>query len=70
MTVARHSDRTGAGLTNLFLSGRRAAVVKEALVARAIPADRLELVAYGIPEPAVPGNPTALDNRRMVIGWR
>jgi OOP family OmpA-OmpF porin len=70
MTVAGHTDRDGAELANLFLSGRRAAVVKEALVARGIPADRLELVAYGIAEPAVPANPSAPENRRVVISWR
>jgi outer membrane protein OmpA-like peptidoglycan-associated protein len=70
MTVAGHSDRDGAELANLLLSGRRAAVVKDALVARGIPADRLELVAYGVAEPAVPANPTAAENRRVVISWR
>lgn len=70
MTVAGHTDRDGSELANLFLSGRRAAAVKEALVARGIPADRLELVAYGIAEPAVPANPTAPENRRVVISWR
>jgi outer membrane protein OmpA-like peptidoglycan-associated protein len=45
-------------------------VVKDALVARGIPADRLELVAYGVAEPAVPADPTAAENRRVVISWR
>jgi OOP family OmpA-OmpF porin len=70
MTVAGHSDGEGAELPNLILSARRAAMVKQALVARGIPAQRLEMVALGVAEPAVPANPTAPENRRVVITWR
>jgi outer membrane protein OmpA-like peptidoglycan-associated protein len=70
MTVAGHSDGAGEELPNLILSARRAATVKEALVARGIPGQRLELVALGVAEPAVPTNPTAPENRRVVITWR
>jgi outer membrane protein OmpA-like peptidoglycan-associated protein len=70
MTVAGHADGDGAELPNLILSARRAAAVKQALVARGIPGDRLELVALGVAEPAVTANPTAPQNRRVVITWR
>ena len=70
MTVAGHSDRDGSELGNLILSAKRAATVKQALVARGIPDRRLELLAFGVTEPAMPDNPTAPDNRRVVITWR
>jgi outer membrane protein OmpA-like peptidoglycan-associated protein len=70
MTIAGHSDAEGAELPNLVLSAKRAETVKAAMVARGIPADRLEAVAYGVAEPAVPNNPTASENRRVVITWR
>jgi outer membrane protein OmpA-like peptidoglycan-associated protein len=70
MTVSGHSDLQGAEYANLILSAKRAAAVKAALVARGIPAQRLEVVAYGVAEPAEPNNPTAPENRRVVITWR
>ena len=41
MTVSGHSDRQGREYENLLLSARRAETVKQALVARGIPAARL-----------------------------
>jgi len=70
MTVAGHADNDGTEFNNLVLSAKRASVVKQALVARGIPAQRLELVAFGVAEPAVPDKPTAPENRRVVITWR
>lgn len=70
MTVTGYSDAQGQEFANLILSAQRAATVKAALVARGIPATRLEMVAYGVAEPAVQNNPTAPENRRVVITWR
>ena len=70
MTVSGHSDRQGREYENLLLSARRAETVKQALVARGIPAARLQLEAFGISEPAVPTDPDAPQNRRVVITWR
>jgi outer membrane protein OmpA-like peptidoglycan-associated protein len=70
MTVTGHADRSGEEFANLILSAKRAASVKDAMVARGIPAQRLELVADGTADPAVPNDPVAPDNRRVVITWR
>jgi outer membrane protein OmpA-like peptidoglycan-associated protein len=45
-------------------------VVKKALVARGIPADRLLLQAFGASSPADASNPNAAENRRVVVTWR
>ena len=70
MTVSGHSDARGAEYPNLLLSARRAEVVKQALVARGIPGTRLQVRALGISEPAITANPSAEENRRVVITWR
>ena len=70
MTVTGFADPRGGELPNLILSAQRAATVKAALVAHGIPAQRLEMVAYGVTEPAVHDNPAAAENRRVVITWR
>jgi OOP family OmpA-OmpF porin len=70
MTVAGHSDASGSEFGNLILSAKRAAAVKDALVARGIPAQRLELEALGTADPAVPADGTSPENRRVVITWR
>ncbi len=70
MFVTGHSDTVGEEYTNLLLSARRAEVVKRALVARGIPANRLLLQALGTSDPANLSEPTAADNRRVVITWR
>ena len=69
MFVAGYSDTLGDDYYNLLLSARRAQAVKEGLVARGIPADRLLLQAYGTSEPASNGDQGA-DNRRVVVTWR
>ena len=69
MFVAGYSDSLGDDYHNLILSARRAQTVKEGLVARGIPADRLLLQAYGTSEP-VSNNDKAADNRRVVVSWR
>ena len=70
MFVAGHSDQDGDEYPNLVLSGERAQVTKQALVARGIPADRLQLQALGSSLPTDPAAPVPDNNRRVVITWR
>jgi OOP family OmpA-OmpF porin len=72
MTVAGYTDATGADYTNLVLSARRADAVKQALVARGIPAERLQMQALGKSDPAVqtPDNASEPQNRRVRVTWR
>jgi OmpA-OmpF porin, OOP family len=66
MTVAGHSDKTGAEFPNLLLSAHRAEAVKQGLVDRGIPAERLQIEALGQAEPASGETPA----RTAVITWR
>jgi OOP family OmpA-OmpF porin len=66
MIVAGHSDPTGQEYDNLILSAKRAAAVKEGLVDRGLPADRLQIVAIGAAEP-VPSIPAS---RTAIVTWR
>ena len=70
MFTSGYADNTGDEYTNLLLSARRAQAVKEGLVARGIPADRLLLQAFGTSDPADPADPSAAANRRVVVTWR
>ncbi len=70
MFTTGYSDNRGDEYHNLLLSARRAQVVKKALVARGIPADRLLLQALGTSDPADSSDPTAPANRRVVVTWR
>jgi outer membrane protein OmpA-like peptidoglycan-associated protein len=70
MFIAGHADSTGSEYPNLLLSAERARAVKQALVERGIPADRLELEALGTSLPANPNEVTPENNRRVVITWR
>lgn len=70
MFTTGYSDNTGDEYHNLLLSARRAQIVKQALVARGIPANRLLLQALGASDPAVSADPTAAENRRVVVTWR
>lgn len=70
MFIAGHSDSTGSEYPNLLLSAERARAVKQALVERGIPADRLQLEAMGTSDPANPNEVTPENNRRVVITWR
>jgi outer membrane protein OmpA-like peptidoglycan-associated protein len=70
MFVAGHSDSSGAEYPNLVLSAERARMVKQALVARGIPADRLQLRAMGTSLPVDPNAVLPENNRRVVITWR
>jgi len=66
MIVSGHSDKSGREFENLILSARRADLVKQALVQRGIPAERLQIVAVGEAEP-VAGIPAS---RSAVVTWR
>ncbi len=70
MFAAGHSDATGGEFGNLVLSARRGMVVKQALMARGVPADRLLVRALGASELADPGAPAGAQNRRAVVTWR
>jgi OOP family OmpA-OmpF porin len=68
--VTGYADSTGGEYTNLLLSGQRALATKEALVARGIPAARLEVQAMGSSLPSDPKAAVPENNRRAVITWR
>jgi OOP family OmpA-OmpF porin len=70
MTVSGHADATGDEYLNLILSARRAGAVKRGLVARGIPADKLEMQAFGSSPPLVNPNPNSPENRAAVVTWR
>jgi OOP family OmpA-OmpF porin len=63
VTVEGHTDSIGSDAYNQRLSERRAAAVKNYLVARGIAADRLETVGYGESRPIAPNTtPSGKDN--------
>ena len=70
MFTSGYADRRGNEYGSLLISARRALAVKQALVARGIPADRLLLQAFGQSELANTADPLAPENRRVVITWR
>ncbi len=72
MIVAGGADTVGAPDRNLDLSVERAQAVVDGLVARGIPADRLQLVGRGNSELAVetPAGVDSRENRRVEITWR
>lgn len=66
MIISGHTDKTGSEFANLILSARRAEAVKQGLVDRGVPADRLQVVAIGEAEPV----PAAVAARTAIITWR
>jgi len=72
MYVAGFTDRLGSEFGNLILAARRAEAVKRGLIARGIPADRLETAALGEADPEEPTAPGVANpaNRRVVITWK
>lgn len=54
--VEGHCDERGTTEYNLALGERRAGVVKDALVARGVPATQLSTISYGEERPAVNGS--------------
>lgn len=72
MIVAGAADTVGGADYNLDLSVRRARAVADGLVARGIPADRLQVLGRGLSELPVstgPGTPER-ENRVVEITWR
>src|SRR3569832_306848 len=66
IVVEGHTDAIGGYEYNLRLSQRRAAAVKQYMVARhGIPAQTLEVVGMGKSQPVIPQNPYAAENRRV-----
>lgn len=70
MFVSGHSDTRGDEYSNVLLSARRAEAVKQGLVERGIPANKLLLRALGTSDPIDSADPAALENRCVVITWR
>lgn len=69
MTVVGHTDSTGTDVYNLELSLRRAAAVRDALIAAGVAEDALTIVGAGSTEP-IAANDTAegrAQNRRIEI---
>lgn len=64
-----YSDASGDEYANLLLSAKRARVVKQALVARGIPANQVMLRAYGQSDPIDKANPADPANRRVRVTW-
>lgn len=72
MIVAGGADTVGDPDQNLELSVDRADAVVDGLVARGIPAERLQLIGRGNTELAVetPAGVDSRENRRVEITWR
>ena len=66
--VEGHADATGDPAVNLALSQRRADAAKQYLVDKGVNPDLLNAVGVGAKEPKIANNPTAPENRRVVIG--
>lgn len=66
--IEGHTDAIGSRAYNDALSERRAEAVKAYLVHEmGVSADRLQAVGKGFSEPALPDNPRAAANRRVVV---
>ncbi len=72
LTVIGHADRRGPEAYNLELSLRRAEAMRDALVARGVAAARIEVVARGEWEPAVPTADGVAEpaNRRVEVYFK
>jgi peptidoglycan-associated lipoprotein len=68
VTIEGHCDERGTREYNLALGERRAAAVKNVLVAAGIPASRVSTISYGKERPIVPGsNEEAWAQNRVAI---
>jgi outer membrane protein OmpA-like peptidoglycan-associated protein len=70
MLVTGYADSRGKEWPNLLLSAQRAAIVKQALVRRGVPPDRLALRAFGIADFHDADAPAGSENRVVVLTWR
>jgi OOP family OmpA-OmpF porin len=68
--ITGYADSSGGEYANLVLSGRRALATKEALVARGIPATRLQLQVVGSSRSSDPKDSRPENSRRVVVTWR
>jgi OOP family OmpA-OmpF porin len=62
--VAGHTDLVGSARANLKLSQRRAQAVREYLIAKGVPAQRLDARGYGKTQPLITPETTDLDRER------
>jgi len=69
MFASGYTDSSGDEYGNLLLSARRAEAIKQGLIARGIPANRLLIQAFGQSVLANPTDPLGVENRRVVITW-
>lgn len=69
LEVTGHADRSGSDRYNMRLSQRRADVVRQALIAKGIPADEISVKAMGESQPLVPtaDGVREAQNRRVQI---
>ncbi|GBD43946.1 Outer membrane lipoprotein Omp16 [bacterium HR40] len=70
VTIEGHADERGTREYNLALGERRAAAVKNYLVAKGIPADRILTISYGEERPVDPGHNEsawALNRRAVTV---
>jgi peptidoglycan-associated lipoprotein len=67
--IEGHADRRGGDELNLILSQRRAQAVRDVLLGKGVPEERMEAQGYGASRPADPANtPDAwAKNRRVEI---
>lgn len=72
IVVIGHTDRVGSVAANDALSLRRAQTVRDDLVSRGIPAERIEIAGRGEREPLVPTAPQVPEprNRRVEVSIR
>ena len=69
LLIEGHSDERGTREYNLALGERRAASIKEALVAGGIQAERIKTISYGKERPAILGsNDGAYAQNRRAVG--
>ncbi len=68
--VEGHTDTTGGASHNLLLSQRRAAAVRDYLIAKGVPADRLDSVGYGSSKLLPNLAPTDPNHRRVVVTFQ
>lgn len=66
--VEGHADASGDNAVNMELSQRRADAAKQYLIGKGVNADLINAVGMGAKAPKDARNPTAAENRRVVIG--
>jgi peptidoglycan-associated lipoprotein len=72
VSIEGHADSRGPAAQNAALAGRRAAAVRDYLVARGVAAERLTAISYGETQPALydSGESVWMMNRRVEIRIR